>query len=281
MSSTRRNLLVIVVLFFLGLLYIELNSFKAKLPPNNQLTDKIKNLFDEEKISKEVLEEKSNTFTTIILESRSSCDCRKDKYLVIHKYKAHSIIHTKNEQSKELTYLYGLTNKELADSVFTCDLYNSLRRGKSQKVISYSLYNKYNAFYYDKIKVNAQQMKKVYPEWRMRVYHDNSIDKSIICQIECQKDEKGDYLDVADFCDISNVELKVDFLNETGSKSILNGDYIHAMVWRWFPLGDSFVDVFSSRDTDSFLLQREVDSVNVWLKSDKVGHIMRGNCLNI
>lgn len=36
------------------------------------------------------------------------------------------------------------------------------------------------------------------------------------------------------------------------------------------------VDVFSSRDTDSYILQRELDSVNVWLSSDKPGHIMRG-----
>ena len=47
------------------------------------------------------------------------------------------------------------------------------------------------------------------------------------------------------------------------------------MKWRWLPIGDSFVDAFSSRDSDSFILQREVDSVKLWLKSDKVGHIMR------
>ena len=50
------------------------------------------------------------------------------------------------------------------------------------------------------------------------------------------------------------------------------------MKWRWLPIGDGFVEAFSSRDTDSYLLQREVDSVNVWTKSsDKLGHIMRGN----
>ena len=48
-------------------------------------------------------------------------------------------------------------------------------------------------------------------------------------------------------------------------------------MWRWFPIGDSFVDVFSSRDTDSYIIQREIDSVNAWLESDKVGHIMRGS----
>lgn len=48
------------------------------------------------------------------------------------------------------------------------------------------------------------------------------------------------------------------------------------MIWRFFPMGDYFVDLFSSRDSDSRILQREIDSVAVWLNSEKAGHIMRG-----
>ena len=55
----------------------------------------------------------------------------------------------------------------------------------------------------------------------------------------------------------------------------LNFDYINFATWRWMPLFESFVDVFASRDADSYIIQRELDSVNVWLKSDKIGHIMR------
>jgi len=51
---------------------------------------------------------------------------------------------------------------------------------------------------------------------------------------------------------------------------------MNAMKWRWFPINDRFVDAFMSRDSESLIIQREVDSVNVWLQSDKVGHIMRG-----
>jgi len=29
--------------------------------------------------------------------------------------------------------------------------------------------------------------------------------------------------------------------------------------------------------SDSLIIQREVDSMMVWLESDKIGHIMRGN----
>ena len=47
-------------------------------------------------------------------------------------------------------------------------------------------------------------------------------------------------------------------------------------MWRWFPIGDRFVDLWSSRDTDSMIHQREVDAVDAWLQSDKLVHIMRG-----
>lgn len=47
------------------------------------------------------------------------------------------------------------------------------------------------------------------------------------------------------------------------------------MMWRFFPLADPFIDVFVSRDTDSYILQREVDAVKIWLASDKLVHIMR------
>ena len=42
-------------------------------------------------------------------------------------------------------------------------------------------------------------------------------------------------------------------------------------------MADDFVDIFSSRDTDSTLIQREIDSVDVWLKSYNLFHIMRDN----
>ena len=51
------------------------------------------------------------------------------------------------------------------------------------------------------------------------------------------------------------------------------------MTWRYLPLGDSFVDFMASRDIDSSLIQREIDSVNVWLNSNTLFHVMRGNTI--
>ena len=209
----------------------------------------------------------------------STCECKKSKSLVIRRHESYSSVYSSDENNQSFTFMYDMANDELERSNFTCDLYNALRRGKSQKVIGFSLYNK-NKFYYDKLKAITVQLKKLYPEWIMRVHYDQSINKSIICEIECQRDStSGALLDNADFCDINNIQMKLDA--QASNNSRLNASYIHSMKWRWFPIGDSFVDVFSSRDTDSYLLQREVDSVNVWLNSNKISHIMRGISINL
>ena len=132
-------------------------------------------------------------------------------------------------------------------------------------------------------------IKKYYPGWTLRVYHDNSIDHTVKCKLECLRDPNGTLLDNVDFCDIENLPgLPFDnFPNqkdyEISSKYLnaWNASFVHAMIWRWFPLSDLFVDVFLSRDSDSIIFQREVDSVNVWLTSNKVAHIMRGKLLII
>lgn len=51
--------------------------------------------------------------------------------------------------------------------------------------------------------------------------------------------------------------------------------YMHAMSWRWLPIGDHFVHRFASRDIDTFVYQREVDAVKAWVQSARPGHIMR------
>ena len=107
----------------------------------------------------------------------------------------------------------------------------------------------------------------MYPGWLMRIYHDNTINKSIICEVECLKDQtSGQLIDNTDFCNVEQIP---------SNNSIWDGSYMHAMYWRWLPIGDHFVDIFSSRDSDSYILQREIDSVNSWMNSTKAGHIMR------
>jgi hypothetical protein len=143
-----------------------------------------------------------------------------------------------------------------------------------QKVISYSLYGN-DSFYYEKLVNLTRIIDQKYPGWTMRVYYDDkTVDPSVICQIECAKREASDqYLDNADLCNINKIPYDLE--------STWSAGYMHGMMWRWLPIGDSFVDVFSSRDSDSYILDREVASVNKWLSSSTLFHVMRGKAFEI
>ena len=52
-------------------------------------------------------------------------------------------------------------------------------------------------------------------------------------------------------------------------------DNCKPMMWRFEAIDDPEVEIMMSRDTDTRIWEREVISVNAWLKSDKLFHIMR------
>lgn len=201
---------------------------------------------------------------------KSECDCRQNSYVKLDKYETFYSIKLKNSNDNSTRLQYRINKNDFQNLNITCDLFSVFRRGRNQRVIGFSLYGQ-NRFYYDKLKNLTRLVKKLYPGWIMRVHYDDSIDKSIICEIQCQKDDiTRDYIDNSDFCYMNRLKMHPSNLDFN-----FDGTYLHKMKWRWFPIGDAFVDIFSSRDSDSYLLQREVDSVNVWLKSNKEAHIMR------
>jgi hypothetical protein len=165
--------------------------------------------------------------------------------------------------------------KIFRNPLFTCGIYNELKHGPGQKVLSYSLYGTElsNYFLYlDRLIPNAA---KVYPNWTVRVYYDSRIlNASQVCHYECK------YKQVS-FCDINHIPFTTaDYLDynnvfETNSSVVKKYSYMHGMMWRWLPISDSFVDYFASRDVDSTLIQREKDSVDEWLNKRKLFHVMR------
>jgi hypothetical protein len=142
-----------------------------------------------------------------------------------------------------------------------------MRRGNHQKVIGYSIYGK-DPLYYKYLELIARTAKKYYPDWTIRFYHDDSINKSIICELECLKN-KDSYLDNVDFCNVNEIPL-------------VNWDanFIIQRFWRWFAIGDEFIDVFLSRDSDFCIVEREQAAVHDWLNRNTIFHIMRGKHLN-
>jgi hypothetical protein len=198
---------------------------------------------------------------------KSECECKKDTKIILmnQNEKSYEIRVVKLEKTIKTYFIENIDSLKLK-----CNTFSSLKRGKNQKVIGFSLYGK-NKRYYNYLKNLTYLTQKLYPGWIIKIYHDNTILKSTKCEIECLKDENNNLIDNADFCDVNKMPVSIININRTWSAW-----YIHKMMWRWLPIGDDFVSIFSSRDLDSILQQREVDAVEFWMKSNKPAHIMRG-----
>ena len=196
----------------------------------------------------------------------SSCECRTERIRVREAQPGDHYVIESSSATKNFTY--KIEKLRLASPRLSCDLYNALRRGPNLKVISYSLYGR-NEFYYGQVKSLIKRISEYYPDWIVRIHHDSSIRSSFKCEIECLQKEDGKYYDLVDFCNIEQLPVSI-------GEQTWNASYMHGMTWRWLPIGDSFVDFVGSRDTDAWIHQRELDSVNVWLASNTTFHIMRG-----
>jgi hypothetical protein len=202
-----------------------------------------------------------------VFNSTNNCKCRSEKVYFSKNDNSADVYSTNNKKSN---LLYQLNSNDIQNLQFVnCDLYNVLRRGPNQKVIGYSLYGS-NKLYYKNLKKISRLTAEYFPNWTIRVHYDDEIDKSIICETECLKNEQGSYFNNVDFCRTKKIPFGA-------SSNTWDAGFMHAMTWRWLPLGDSFVDYFMSRDTDSCPSKRELDSVNVWMDSYTKFHVMRGN----
>ena len=222
------------------------------------------------------IENKSNASVTtesFILEPFCKCSNSSREYISVEKsvlldFISVSLIREQNGTIDSKRHLYTFNEDEVRKFTKTCDLYNVLRRGKHQKVIAYSLYGS-NPKYSQNLEEIAELIRVKYPNYTSRVYYDKSVPNDIRCRLECQ------YSDVIDFCNIDQFTTDLNLDKETVNKPI-NVSYLHRSMWRFLAIGDSFIDVFMSRDSDSFFTDREIDSVNAWLNSNTIGHIMRG-----
>jgi hypothetical protein len=206
----------------------------------------------------------------VTFESDCECNGKSNRIHVLKSINADNVtvygIYELNNTNSERIFRYNLSEHEMKTSMITCSRFHSLRRGKNQRIVSFSLYGR-DEFYYTKLQKLTELVKEFYPGWIIRIYHDDTIDKSVKCELECLATGN------IDFCSINKMVLNLD----PEMMLTLDAYYVHAMKWRWLPIGDSFVDVFTSRDADSVILKREVDSVNEWLNSSKFCHIMRDN----
>lgn len=116
-------------------------------------------------------------------------------------------------------------------------------------VISFSLYGDNPIYTIGAIK-NAHLAKHHFPEWTVRIYHDNTVPSNILNELR----------------ELDNVQLCEMFDTNKG--------FLRS-IWRFIPLFDSEITRFISRDCDSRLSERDRIAVDEWIASGKQFHIVR------
>ncbi|MFD2967645.1 glycosyltransferase family 2 protein [Sphingobacterium bambusae] len=115
-----------------------------------------------------------------------------------------------------------------------------------RKYIAFSLWGNSALYTIGAIR-NAQLLPSIYPDWKMVVYHDDTVPKEILLELR-----------------ENNVEL-----------ICIEDKNVHPLFLRFFiaDRGDCGVAIF--RDADSRITLREALAVKEWIEEDTVLHVMR------
>ena len=164
--------------------------------------------------------------------------------------------------------IYDFSSENVYFVNTTCSR-DAFERACHQKVISFVFYGRSNSEqhkvrkYFEGIKSNLDLIKELYgSSWTMRLYYDlDPADQQLMTQL----------------CDLACADLQLDLCNVRSlpGTPVEDASSMFARNWRFFPTLDPQVDILLSRDLDSPVLQREVDAVSEWLKSNKTFHVMR------
>ena len=181
---------------------------------------------------------------------RFKCDCRSNDRIYVTKVrkdeeKEKTVIeklfsHYSYEYHVHLNsqFQYKIDQDVFENTRTMCHHEKVLRRGPNQKVIGVSLYGRH-FLYYIFLDEMIKSVSKLYPDWVVRVHHDNSIDPGFICEMECLENKNGTLMDNVDFCNIEEINFGI------FDKKTWNARYLHGMKWRWVNLDLSIVTKFS------------------------------------
>ena len=246
-KTTKLLSLFVFVIFFVAYIYIRVSLYLYDVEAS-ELFSKISNIFQEESI-------------TLF----SKCYCQKELVHINKHERFYEIIVENQPHSSRLFYSYRLDKQYFESLLFTCDLYNVLRRGPAQKVLSFSLDD-------DERVLNSLDEKihfayTHYPNWTLRFYHRSSLSHALKCQTQCKKRDTAEFkYDNVDFCSVN--ELPFNLLDKWSAH------YMQEEMWRLLPIADDFVDVFSSRKKDSCMTNDEVSADIRWLRASEVSQIV-------
>ena len=150
------------------------------------------------------------------------------------------------------------------------------RRGHHQNIVGFSLYGNFSDKgthdrYIEAMENVADQVRLVYPGWVVRIYA--TAENSRILEKTFGSGRRN-------HVDICVVESVLDL----SRSHLLKAHQLSPRVWRFLPLLDPMVDLFMSRDAESYIFEREVAAVQEWLNSSAAFHSMRDNinhCINL
>ncbi|XP_037786659.1 uncharacterized protein LOC119582472 isoform X2 [Penaeus monodon] len=151
----------------------------------------------------------------------------------------------------------------------TCSDY-ATQRGGGQRVVSYVYYAKAGRSvrgsigykkYLSQLYSTVDVIGRVYPGWVVRIHHNVTTEDEVgmaeLCRIYCDHD----YVDLCHAHDLPGL-------------GNMNERRLTGMMWRFAVMGDPTVQTFLSRDTDSWVLDREVAAVKEWLASNRTFHVV-------
>jgi hypothetical protein len=121
------------------------------------------------------------------------------------------------------------------------------------KVVSFSLFltKKENIDFYSLgLLENVEIINKFLPDWLIYIYYDITVSPDFINYLE-------------------NLKCICFKCNKTHN-------WI-GTFWRFYPLENNNVDIFISRDADSRITLKEINTINKWLESNKTLFLLRGH----
>lgn len=191
-----------------------------------------------------------NTSTNITLKSK--CYCKSEEELIIKKDLNNYYFHLKLNEKYATQINNELSVNEFKSLILTCDdnddLFTMFRRFKHQKIISITINNNNNNSdqLFQLLESFMKQVKHFYPDWVIRIYYKDKLNKKNKCYFECLKDTiTNEYFDNIDFCLTTNNN---------------NNKYLGIL--------DSFVDYFMFRSVnDLFAMNKnEADYIYNWIE---------------
>ena len=138
----------------------------------------------------------------------------------------------------------------------------SALRGGGQRVIVFPFCDNFNL-----IENVSAAVGHLLPGWLIRIHHTLTEDQFAVhlCDTYCR-------FDFVDFCNVSEL---IENIPDGWSVDANHLQRLNRLMYGYLPLMDHNVDIYMSRDVNSWLTKRQVAAVNEWLDSDYTFHAVR------